>query len=195
MKRLVLFMIMLAFVVAGCSSKTLPTETDTKRKVPEWYINHAETGKEGWMIGFRTSYMYAVAEDVSPSMEMALRKATLKAKAKLADKVSGELNNRTVYHYSEQGTPEQPIGNARAEDIIINLIGETVVNMYEIEERYVAYNPQLRNYRAFVLIKITEEKLNEVQAMYEQRKAQNNISFGSKSLEETTNEVLSQTRN
>jgi hypothetical protein len=46
---------------------------------------------------------YAVAEDVSPSMEMAMKKATLKAKAKIADRVNGEMNNRTTMRLDERG--------------------------------------------------------------------------------------------
>lgn len=160
MKKLILFMIALT-VLAGCSMTTLPTENSKKREVPTWYADHAETGKEGWIPGFRTEYMYATASDVSASMDMAERKAVLKAKAKLADKVIGELTDTTTVKYAESGNPANPTGVSEATDVIVNEIRRGGLKYYEIEEKMVLHNVDLNNYRAFVLVKITKEQLNQ----------------------------------
>lgn len=165
MKKIVLFAIMLAFVISGCSMTTLKTENAKKREVPNWYVDHNESGNEGWIPGFRTAYMYAVASDVSPSMDMAMRKATLKAKAKLADKVVGIMNNNTTITYTEKGSPTQPAGQSVAKDVIVNEIREGVLKYYEIDKKMTLYNPQLRNYRAFVLVKITKEQLDQAYSL------------------------------
>lgn len=154
-------MVVLAFVISGCSMTTLPTENAKHREVPSWYVDHDESGKEGWIPFFRTEYMYAVASDVSPSMEMAVRKAVLKAKVKLADKVVGVLNNNTTVTYTESGNPANPKGVSEAKDVTINEIREGVLKYYEVDKKMTLHNVELNNYRAFVLVKITKEQLNQ----------------------------------
>ena len=72
-----------------------------EREVPRWYLKHKDTGKEG--VIFRKGFYYAVAVAVSPDMEMSLKKSTLKAKAKIADRINGEMNNKTFIEYTEKG--------------------------------------------------------------------------------------------
>jgi hypothetical protein len=78
---------------------TVQTENIDKKTVPTWYLEHDDFGtqQKAWYKPWdREGMYYAVAEDVSPSMEMAMKKATLKAKAKIADRVNGEMNK--PYH-------------------------------------------------------------------------------------------------
>ena len=192
MKRLLVLLIA-TLVMAGCAgTTTLKTENDKVRKVPSWYVDHEEISKEGWLIGARTEYVYTVAEDVSPSMEMGIRKATLKAKAKLADKVVGEINNRTIYTYSEHGDPLQPVGVAQAQDTFVNVIRKTVLKYYEIEKRDIIFNPQLRNYRTFVLVKISKERLDETASVYSTKVAQTHAGVAPQSFDDIAEEILTQ---
>lgn len=73
--------------LAGCSSMTeLKTETLSKKTVPTWYLDHVDTGSEksAWYKPWDQQGMYyAVAEDVSPSMEFAMKKQRLKPRLKL----------------------------------------------------------------------------------------------------------------
>ncbi len=187
-----MILIIVTLMLAGCSGMTtLQTEDNKERKVPKWYVDHAETGNEG-VYGFSNAYIYAVAADVSPSMEMAIRKATLKAKAKLADKVSGELTNRTTYKYEEFGDPGNPSGNAMTQDIYVNLITKSVLKNYELEEREIIFNPTMQNYRVFVLVKITKEMLDEVASSYTLQKSQKQVTVSTQSFDDIAASVLTQ---
>jgi hypothetical protein len=187
-----------ALTLTACSSmSTLQTENVEKKQVPTWYLEHADTGTESKGLKFwdREGMFYAVAEDVSPSMEMALKKATLKAKAKIVDRVNGEMNNRTTLVYGESGSPDAPIGRAESQDVIVNLIAESVLRTYGLEKKMVIWNPELRNYRAFVLMKISKKDVETMAAQYDQSKQvklQNRVA--GKTVDETAKEVLEQAR-
>lgn len=200
MQKIILITLIVS-ALTGCSSMTSIQKVDNEdvntKQVPKWYLDHADTGSEadGWKFWKRNGYFYAVAEDVSPSMEMALKKATLKAKAKIIDRVNGEMNNRTTMAYNEQGLPENPQGYQQAEDVIVNLIAESVLRTYALEKKMIIYNPDMRNYRAFVLMKITKADVDALAATYDQNKAiklQNRVA--GKTVDETAREVLEQTR-
>lgn len=181
--------------LSACSNmSTLQTENIEKKQVPTWYLEHADTGKEGWFWD-KQGMFYAVAEDVSPSMEMAVKKATLKAKAKIVDRVNGEMNNRTTLVHNEAGAPDAPTADTQAQDVIVNLIAESVLRTYALEKKMVIWNPELRNYRAFVLMKITKKDVETMAAKYDQNKQiklQSRVA--GKTVDETAAEVLEQSR-
>ena len=199
MKKALVIAPLVAALLAGCSSMTtLKTENLEAKSVPKWYLDHVDTGSEGWFWN-KEGMFYAVAEDVSPSMEMALKKATLKAKAKIADRVNGEMNNRTTIKYDEQGNPEAPIGTNVAQDVIVNLISESLLRTYSVDDKMIVWNPELRNYRAFVLMKISKKDVDAIAAKYDQQKQMKLLGrseqrVGGQTLEETTAEVLEQAR-
>jgi hypothetical protein len=163
-------------------------------------LEHEDIGTEakGWFKPWdREGMYYAVAEDVSPSMEMSVKKATLKAKAKIADRVNGEMNNRTTIKYDESGSPDRPIGQGQAQDVIVNMIAESLLRTYGIKEKMVIYNPEANNYRAFVMIKISQQDVKNMAALYDQNKsvkAKARTVAGDKSINDTANEVLKQAR-
>ena len=199
MKKALVIAPLVATLLAGCSSMTtLKTENLEAKSVPKWYLDHVDTGTQGWLWN-KEGMFYAVAEDVSPSMEMALKKATLKAKAKIADRVNGEMNNRTTIKYDEQGNPEAPIGTNVAQDVIVNLISESLLRTYSVDDKMIVWNPELRNYRAFVLMKISKKDVDAIAAKYDQQKQMKLLGrseqrVGGQTLEDTTKEVLEQAR-
>jgi hypothetical protein len=166
--------------------------------VPTWYLDHDDIGTQSkaWYKPWdRQGMYYAVAEDVSPNMEFAIKKATLKAKAKIADRVNGEMNNRTTIRYDESGAPDRPTGRSASQDVIVNLIAESVLRTYGIEKKMVIYNPELNNYRAFVMLKISQQDVQTLAATYDdnkQVKLQGRIA--GKTVDETASEVLKQTQ-
>ena len=191
--------ILSAVMLTACSGMTtLTTENLDKKTVPTWYLEHNDTGSEGkaWYKPWdREGMYYAVAEDVSPSMEMAMKKATMKAKAKIADRVNGEMNNRTVIRYDESGSPDRPNGRAQSQDVIVNLIAESVVRTYGVQKKMVIYNPEMNNYRFFIMLKINQQDVKNMADTYDQNKQvklQGRV--GGKSLEETTADVLKQSQ-
>jgi hypothetical protein len=197
MKKIALVTAILA--LTACSSMTtVQTENLDRKTVPTWYLEHDDVGtqQKTWYKPWdREGMYYAVAEDVSPSMEMAMKKATLKAKAKIADRVNGEMNNRTTMRLDERGPVDRPSANSQAQDVIVNLIAESVVRTYGVEKKMVIYNPELNNYRAFVMLKITKEDVRAMADLYDQSKQvklQGRV--GGKSLDETATEVLQQTQ-
>ena len=50
--------------------------------------------------------MYETASSVSPDLELAIKKSTLLAKAKLADRINGKMNNQSAINKSENGVDE-----------------------------------------------------------------------------------------
>jgi hypothetical protein len=173
MKKFMLVPIIVA--LTACSGMTtLKTENSNSRQVPSWYLDHADTGSESraWYKPWDTEgYYYAVAEDVSPSMEMAVKKAMLKAKAKIADRVTGEMNNRTSIEYKETGNPDRPTGTSTGQDVIVNTITDTILRTYSVQDKMVVFNKDVGNYRAFVMIKISQADVQAVAAAYDAKKA------------------------
>jgi hypothetical protein len=197
MKKIFALVPLVAMLVACSGMTQLKTENLDKKTVPTWYLEHADTGSESKGLKFwdREGMFYAVAEDVSPSMEMAIKKATLKAKAKIADRVNGEMNNRTTMKYDESGNPERPVAQAQAQDVIVNLIAESIVRTYGLEQKMVIYNPELNNYRAFVLMKISKTDVDALASSFDQSKQvklQGRVA--GKTIDETATEVLEQAR-
>ncbi len=197
MKKLILVSAIMALV--GCSTMTdIKTETLSKKSVPSWYLDHVDTGTESkaWFKPWdREGMYYAVAEDVSPSLEFAMKKATLKAKAKIADRVNGEMNNRSTIKIDETGTVDAPVARAQSQDVIVNLIAESVVRTYGVEKKMIVYSPEQRLYRAFVMLKISQKDVSSMAQLYDQNKQiKLNGRVGGQSLEDTTSEVLKQSQ-
>lgn len=198
MKKLILVAAVFTGLV-GCSSMSeIKTETLSKKQVPTWYLEHVDTGSEmkSWFKPWdREGMYYAVAEDVSPSLEFAMKKATLKAKAKIADRVNGEMNNRSTIKIDETGTVDAPVARAQSQDVIVNLIAESVVRTYGVEKKMIVYNPEQRQYRAFVMLKISQKDVASMAQLYDQNKqVKLNGRVGGQSLEDTTSEVLKQSQ-
>ena len=195
MKKIALVTAILA--LTACSSMTtVQTENLDKKTVPTWYLEHDDVGtqQKTWYKPWdREGMYYAVAEDVSPSMEMAMKKATLKAKAKIADRVNGEMNNRTTMRLDERGPVDRPSANSQAQDVIVNLIAESVVRTYGVEKKMVVFNPEANNYRVFVMLKISQQDVQTLAETYDQNKQiklQGRVA--GKTIDETAAEVLKQ---
>lgn len=197
MKKLALA-IAIASLTACSGMSTLKTENLDKKTVPTWYLDHIDTGTElkAWYKPWdRQGMYYAVAEDVSQSMEMAMKKATIKAKAKIADRVNGEMNNRTTIKLDEAGSVDRPTSRGQAQDVIVNLIAESVVRTYGVERKMIVYNPELNNFRAFVMLKISQQDVQSLADLYDQNKQvklQGRV--GGKTLDQTASEVLDQAK-
>jgi len=197
MKKL-LIVLPLVVALAGCSGMTtLRTVDNKKQEVPSWYLEYADSKQESsaWYKPWdKAGFVYAVGEDVSPSMEMAVRKATLKAKAKLADRVRGELTNRTIIKYEETSNAQSPVGRSQAQDTYVNVIAETVLQNYGLAKKEVLYDRQRRNYRAFVMIKLSQEQLDNVLVEGENRRQSRNTPPPAQSLDQTADSLIQNVR-
>ena len=71
--------------------------------------------------------MYEAASSVSPDLELAIKKSTLLAKAKLADRINCKMNNQSSINKTEVGIDEDNNINSSAEDTIVNIINNREV--------------------------------------------------------------------
>jgi hypothetical protein len=101
------------------------------------------------------------ATAVSPDMELAVKKATLLAKAKLVDRINGEMNNRTTITKNEAGTNEDLSVSAGSEDIIVNVIEDTLARGYEVTKQEM-YLTKDKSYRVYIMIEVSKKEVDEI---------------------------------
>ena len=91
---------LLSLTLSNCSTYTVKKDMSIKgelTKTPKWYIKYKREDK---------SWMYEAASSVSPDLELAIKKSTLLAKAKLADRINGKMNNQSSINKTEVGIDE-----------------------------------------------------------------------------------------
>ena len=192
--KLLTVLFAMVFLLNACANRMvkLPTDNPKHKTVPAWYLNHEDNGKEGLI--FRHGYFYAVAVAVSPDMEMSMKKAVLKAKAKITDRINGEMNNKTSIIYTEKGAPESMTGVVESNDTIVNMIKQTVLRTYSVEKKLTMYNKEKSNYRSFVLVKISKKDINAIIQSVEEK---NNLKLTSKinsTIDKASSKVLKQAK-
>jgi hypothetical protein len=101
------------------------------------------------------------ATAVSPDMELAVKKATLLAKAKLVDRINGEMNNRTTITKNEAGTNEDLNVTAGSQDVIVNVIEDTLARGYEVTKQEM-YITKTKSYRVYVMIEVSKKEVEEI---------------------------------
>ena len=150
-------------------------------KTPKWYIKYKREDK---------SWMYEAASSVSPDLELAIKKSTLLAKAKLADRINGKMNNQSSINKTEVGIDEDNNINGSAEDTIVNIINNTLVKDYVVEKVEIFYTHH-KSYRAYVKVKVSKDNvalvIEEIKA--DKKIVQNNNKKQSK-LKSKVREVL-----
>jgi hypothetical protein len=121
-------------------------------KTPDWYVEYKH---ETW-----TKYQEA-ATAVSPDMELAVKKATLLAKAKLVDRINGEVNNRTTINKNEAGTNESLTVIAGSQDIVVNVIKDTLARGYEVSKQEI-FITNHKSYRAYIMIELSKKEVEAI---------------------------------
>ena len=104
------------------------------------------------------------ATAVSPDMELAVKKATILAKAKLVDRINGEMNNRTTINKNEAGTNENLTVTAGSQDIVVNMIESTLARGYEVTKQEI-FVTSSKSYRVYVMLEVSKK---EVEAIIEE---------------------------
>ena len=180
-----IFLILFAgLLVAQCSTYKIKgdmSKNGVVNKTPKWYVDY----------NHETMFKYQeAATAVSPDMELAVKKATLLAKAKLVDRINGEMNNKTSINYTEKGASESMAGTVEAQDVIVNMIKETVLRTYSVDKKLTIYNTEKNNYRSFVLMKISKKDVDNIVTLVEDK---NNKKLISKlKISNTSDKVLKQ---
>ena len=149
---LVLFV---GILLAQCSTyKVKPdmSKNGVVNKTPDWYVEYKH---ETW-----TKYQEA-ATAVSPDMELAVKKATLLAKAKLVDRINGEVNNRTTINKNEAGTNESLTVTAGSQDIVVNIIKDTLARGYEVTKQEI-FMTNHKSYRVYIMIELSKKEVEAI---------------------------------
>jgi hypothetical protein len=121
-------------------------------KTPKWYVDYKH----------ETMFKYQeAATAVSPDMELAVKKATLLAKAKLVDRINGEMNNRTTITKNEAGTNEDLNVTAGSQDVIVNVIEDTLARGYEVTKQEM-FITKTKSYRVYVMIEVSKKEVEEI---------------------------------
>ena len=142
-------------LLANCSTYKIKPDMSKNgvvNKTPDWYVEYKH---ETW-----TKYQEA-ATAVSPDMELAVKKATLLAKAKLVDRINGEINNRTTINKNEAGTNESLTVSASSQDIVVNVIKDTLARGYEVTKQEI-FMTNHKSYRAYIMIELSKKEVEAI---------------------------------
>ena len=142
-------------LLANCSTYKIKPDMSKNgvvNKTPDWYVEYKH---ETW-----TKYQEA-ATAVSPDMELAVKKAILLAKAKLVDRINGEVNNRTTINKNEAGTNESLTVTAGSQDIIVNIIKDTLARGYEVTKQEI-FMTNHKSYRAYIMIELSKKEVEAI---------------------------------
>ena len=157
MIKIILFSFM-ALILANCSS-TYNVKQEAKvddgrllNEVPQWYID-AQIDDGLILNRDADQYIYSVGQGTSPDLQLAIDKATMIAKAGLADQLKGEMNKRTELYTTEVGKDKNKEVASKIESTIVNVIKNTMVQGYEQWEKAVFETPE-GQYRVYIGLKM-----------------------------------------
>ena len=151
----IILVIFASILLANCSTYKIKPDMSKNgvvNKTPKWYVEYKH---ETW-----TKYQ-ETATAVSPDMELAVKKAILLAKAKLVDRINGEVNNRTTINKNEAGTNESLTVNAQSQDTIVNIIEDTLIRFYIVTKQEI-FMTNHKSYRAYIMIELSKKEVEAI---------------------------------
>ena len=179
MKKLALILFA-GMLLAQCSTYKIKPDMSKNgvvNKTPKWYVDY----------NHETMFKYVeTGTAVSPDLELAVKKATLLAKAKLVDRINGEVNNRTTINKNEAGTNENLTVSAGSQDIIVNIVEDTLARGYEVKKQEI-FVTKNKSYRAYVMVELSKK---EVDAIIEAVNKKKVASINVDAINKQANEIL-----
>tara|TARA_B100001564_G_scaffold355461_1_gene367812 strand:- start:140 stop:685 length:546 start_codon:yes stop_codon:yes gene_type:complete len=179
MKKLALILFA-GMLLAQCSTYKIKPDMSKNgvvNKTPKWYVKYDH----------ETMFKYQeAASAVSPDLELAVKKAILLAKAKLVDRINGEMNNQTTIKKDEAGTNETLTVQSGSQDIVVNVINDTLARGYEVTKQ-VVFVTNNKSYRAYVMIELSKKEVDKIITEINKK---NVAKINTKSLEESAKKVL-----
>jgi hypothetical protein len=176
----VILMFVAGLMLAQCSTYKIKPDMNKSgvvNKTPKWYVDYKH----------ETLFKYQeAATAVSPDMELAVKKATLLAKAKLVDRINGEMNNRTTITKNEAGTNEDLNVTAGSQDIIVNVIEDTLARGYEVTKQEMFLTKD-KSYRVYVMIEVSKKEVEEIITQINKNKL---AAIDTKAIDDAVNKVL-----
>tara|TARA_E500000178_G_scaffold350576_1_gene409834 strand:+ start:723 stop:1298 length:576 start_codon:yes stop_codon:yes gene_type:complete len=128
-------------------------------KTPKWYVKYNRDDKK---------WIYETATSVSPDLELSVKKSIVLAKAKLADRYNGKINNKLRINKKERGVSEALSTNQYATDEIINSIKNTLVKDYIVEKVEIFFTHN-KSYRSYVKLKVSKDNIEAVLSEIKQK--------------------------
>ena len=185
MKKLnIVLVILFGMLVSNCSTYSIKSDQSKNGVVdraPKWYVNYSR----------ETMFNYQeAAVAVSPDMELAVKKSIMLAKAKLADRINGEMNNRTTITKNEGGNNENFSVQAGSQDATVNMIADTMIGNYVVTKHEI-YSTGHKSYRAYVLLELNKKEVEKIKQAIQAKKVTFNPSdIKTEQLEKTADSVL-----
>ena len=163
--------IMIAFIglsITACANKSYTIKKEgnkTVKKVPAWYMADIAENKACDKKRFGKSKnkecIYGVGTAVSPSLELAIDKAKMIAKAEMADIIKGEMNKKIKIFVSELGNTQNKTIVNDVESALVNHIKETPVRGYEVFAQEVTMTTN-GYYRAWIGLRLPLGEFNKM---------------------------------
>ena len=149
---------LLALTLTNCANTNYKVKQEVKdegrvlNQVPQWYID-AKIDKGFVFNRDADLYIYSVGQGSSPDLQLAIEKAMMIAKAELADKLRGQMNKRTDLYITEVGQEGNKEVVSKVEEVIVNVVRETMIQGYESWEKAVYETPD-GEYRVYIGLKM-----------------------------------------
>lgn len=154
----IILIALLALTLTNCADKTYKVKQEAKvedgrilNEVPQWFID-AQIDKGLIKDRDAEDFIYAVGQGTSPDLQLAIEKATMIAKANLADQLEGEMNKRAELYVTEVGKEGNKKVASKIETTIVNIIKDTKVQGYEEWNKAVFETPT-GTYRVYIGLK------------------------------------------
>ena len=149
---------LLALTLTNCANTNYKVKQEVKEEgrvlnqVPQWYID-AKIDKGFVFNRDADLFIYSVGQGASPDLQLAIEKAMMIAKAELADKLRGQMNKRTDLYITEVGQEGNKEVVSKVEEVIVNVVRETMIQGYESWEKAVYETPD-GEYRVYIGLKM-----------------------------------------
>lgn len=158
----------LGLSMTACANKSYTIKKEgnkTVKKVPAWYMADIAESKACDKKRFgktkNKECIYGVGTAVSPSLELAIDKAKMIAKAEMADIIQGEMNKKIKIFVSELGNTNQKTIVNDVESALVNQIKETPVRGYEVFAQEVTMTTG-GYYRAWIGLRLPLGEFNKM---------------------------------
>ena len=154
--------------MTACANKSYTIKKEgnkTVKKVPAWYMADIAESKACDKKRFgktkNKECIYGVGTAVSPSLELAIDKAKMIAKAEMADIIKGEMNKKIKIFVSELGNTQNKTIVNDVESALVNHIKETPVRGYEVFAQEVTMTTT-GYYRAWIRLRLPLGEFNKM---------------------------------